>query len=186
MARWGFHLQIFFLGHRANQHNELYNSPNSAISDRSIYEDAHIFARVLNHLGNMSDRDYEAYKAAYELGIAGLPKPDLLLYLECPVDILVDRIKKRGREMEAGISAEYLATLNVFYKDWISSFDLCPVVTIPSSDLNFVHREDHLDIVVEHVQSRLAGHDNVVFPSCLLYTSPSPRDGLLSRMPSSA
>ncbi len=164
MARWGFHLQVFFLGHRAEQHKALYNLPNSAIADRSIYEDAHIFARVLNHLGNMPDRDYEAYKSVYQLVIAGLPKPDLLLYLDCPVDTLVERIQQRGREMEAGISADYLATLDRFYKDWIAEFDMCPVVTIPSQDLNFVNREDHLDIVVEHVQSRLAGHDNVIFP----------------------
>lgn len=164
MARWSFHLQIFFLGHRARQHQDLFAAEQSAISDRSIYEDAHIFARVLHHLGNMSERDYAAYKTVYEMVIAGLPKPDLLLYLECPVDILIERIRERGREMEAGISADYLATLDRFYKDWIESFDLCPVVTIPSSDLNFVHREDHLDIVVEHIESRLSGRDNVVFP----------------------
>ncbi|MFT5193199.1 MAG: deoxyadenosine/deoxycytidine kinase [Cellvibrionaceae bacterium] len=165
MARWSFHLQVFFLGHRAQQHQALYAHGDSAISDRSIYEDAHIFARVLHHLGNMSDRDYAAYKTAYELVIAGLPRPDLLLYLECPVDILIKRIQERGREMETGISAEYLATLDRFYKDWIRDFDLCPVVTIPSSDLNFVQRDDHLEIVIEHIESRLAGRDNVVFPA---------------------
>ena len=164
MARWSFHLQVFFLGHRAQQHQRLFDVERSAISDRSIYEDAHIFARVLNHLGNMSDRDYLAYKSVYELVIAGLPKPDLLLYLDCPVDILVQRIQERGREMESGISADYLHTLDRFYKDWINDFDLCPVVTIPSSDLNFVKREDHLQIVIDHINSRLAGHDSVVFP----------------------
>ena len=164
MARWGFHLQIFFLGNRAEQHKDLYHLPKSAISDRSIYEDAHIFARVLNHLGSMPDRDYEAYKSVYELVIAGLPKPDLLLYLDCPVDVLIERIRQRGREMESGITAEYLSTLDRFYKDWIAEFDLCPVLTIPSKDLNFVNREDHLDIVIEHVESRLAGKENVVFP----------------------
>lgn len=164
MARWSFHLQIFFLGHRAQQHQALFAAEASAISDRSIYEDAHIFARVLHHLGDMSERDYAAYQTVYEMVIAGLPKPDLLLYLDCPVDILVRRIQERGREMEAGISADYLATLDRFYKDWIEQFDLCPVVTIPSSDLNFVHREDHLDIVIDHVESRLSGRDSVVFP----------------------
>jgi len=164
MARWSFHLQVFFLGHRAQQHKDLFEHQNSAISDRSIYEDAHIFARVLHHLGNMSERDYASYKAVYEMVIAGLPRPDLLLYLECPVNILVQRIQERGREMEAGISAEYLETLDRFYKDWIASFDLCPVVTIPSSDLNFVKREDHLEIVVNHIESRLSGKDSIIFP----------------------
>ena len=164
MARWSFHLQIFFLGHRAQQHQELFSAVRSAISDRSIYEDAHIFARGLHHLGNMSDRDYAAYKTVYEMVIAGLPKPDLLLYLECPVDILIKRIRERGREMESGITADYLTMLDRFYKDWIEQFDLCPVVTIPSSDLNFVHREDHLEIVIEHIESRLSGRDSIVFP----------------------
>lgn len=164
MARWGFHLQIFFLGHRAQQHQALFELENSAIADRSIYEDAHIFARVLNHLGNLPDRDYYAYKTVYEQVIAGLPKPDLLLYLDCPVPILMQRIKERGRKMEEGITAEYLTLLDQFYKDWMDNFDLCPVVTIPSSDLNFVHREDHLDIVINAINERLVGRDNIVFP----------------------
>lgn len=164
MRLWSFHLQIFFLGHRADQHLKLAQGGRSAISDRSIYEDAHIFARALHHLGNLSDRDYDAYLAVYERVVAGLPRPDLLLYLDAPVDTLVQRIRERGRPMEANISAEYLALLDTFYRDWLEAFDLCPVLTIPSHDLNFVRRPDHLDIVVERIEAKLAGKEQLVFP----------------------
>lgn len=164
MAKWSFHLQIFFLGHRAEQHQELAESAKSAIVDRSIYEDAHIFARVLHHMGNLNQRDYDAYISVYEKVVLSLPKPDLLLYVKAPVPTLVDRIRQRGREMESGITADYLSVLDSFYKDWMSHFDLCPVLTIPSNNLNFLHREDHLDLVVDRVEAKLAGKDLVVFP----------------------
>ena len=85
MRLWSFHLQIFFLGHRAQQHLELAQAPQSAIADRSIYEDAHIFARALYHLGNLSERDYRAYRQVFDMVTSGLPRPDLLLYLQAPV-----------------------------------------------------------------------------------------------------
>ena len=85
MRQWSFHLQVFFLGHRAQQHLALAADPQSAIADRSIYEDAHIFARALYQLGNLSERDYLAYRAVYDLVVSGLPRPDLLLYLKAPV-----------------------------------------------------------------------------------------------------
>ena len=108
MGKWGFHLQVFFLGHRAEQHLALANAECSAISDRSIYEDAHIFARGLNHSGNLSQRDLESYLSVYRRVVASLPVPDLLLYLKAPVPILLQRIRARGREMEEGIGADYL------------------------------------------------------------------------------
>ncbi|MBL8057095.1 MAG: deoxynucleoside kinase, partial [Anaerolineales bacterium] len=92
MRQWSFHLQVFFLGHRAEQHLDLARDPRSAIADRSIYEDAYIFARALHHLGNLTERDYRAYRAVFELVMAGLPKPDLLLYLRAPVPVLIERI----------------------------------------------------------------------------------------------
>jgi deoxyadenosine/deoxycytidine kinase len=164
MATWSFHLQVFFLGHRAIQHREAALSPRSAILDRSIYEDFHIFSRALHHLGNLKERDFLAYKRVYELVVDGLPTPDLLLYLKTPVDVLMNRIHKRGRAIESGISADYLALLDVFYSEWLQVFDLCPVLTIQSDDLDFVHRTKHLDIVIGRINERLAGKEEIVFP----------------------
>ena len=164
MRQWSFHLQIFFLGHRASQHLELANDKKSAISDRSIYEDARIFARALHHLDNLTRRDYEAYQAVYERVVLGLPKPDLLLYLKAPVDTLAERIQARGRPMESGITVDYLRLLDSFYDEWLDTFDLCPVLTIPSNDLNFVNRPDHLEIVVKRIEEKLAGKVEVIFP----------------------
>lgn len=165
MRQWSFHLQVFFLGHRAQQHLALAGDPQSAIADRSIYEDAYIFARALHHLGNLSERDYRSYRTLFDLVVANLPRPDLLLYLRAPVPLLLERIRRRGRGIESGISAEYLALLESFYDDWMGAFDLCPVLTIHTDDLDFVHKPHHLDIVVERIQERLAGKESIVFPN---------------------
>lgn len=165
MKRWSFHLQIFFLGHRAEQHLELAASARSAISDRSIYEDAYIFARALRHMGNMRERDYHAYRRLFDQIVNSLPRPDLLLYLKAPVPVLMNRINQRGREIESGITADYLALLESFYTDWMATFDLCPVLMIPSEQLDFVNKPHHLDIVVNRIQDKLAGREDVVFPN---------------------
>jgi deoxyadenosine/deoxycytidine kinase len=164
MTQWSFHLQIFFLGHRARQHLELAHAPESAIADRSIYEDAHIFARALYHLGDLSERDYHAYRQVFDHVVSGLPRPDLLIYLKAPVPVLVQRIGRRGRAIERGITADYLSLLDTFYGEWLESFDLCPVLTLRTDDLDFVHQPEHLDIVVQRIQDRLAGKEEVVFP----------------------
>jgi deoxyadenosine/deoxycytidine kinase len=163
MRQWSFHLQVFFLGHRAGQHLALARHPQSAIADRSIYEDAHIFARVLRHMDNLNERDYQAYRAVYELVIGTLPRPDLLLFLRAPVDVLMERIRARGRDMESGITRDYLALLDAFYGEWMETFDLCPVLAIHSADLDFVNRPQHLDIVVGRIRDKLAGKESVVF-----------------------
>jgi deoxyadenosine/deoxycytidine kinase len=163
MHQWSFHLQVFFLGHRAQQHLELAHRPESAIADRSIYEDAHIFARALYHLGNLSERDYQAYRQVFDQIVSGLPRPDLLLYLQAPVPVLLERIGQRGRAIESGITADYLSLLETFYQEWIQAFQLCPVLTIRTDDLDFVHRPRHLNVVVGRIQDRLAGKEEVVF-----------------------
>lgn len=165
MRRWSFHLQVYFLGHRAQQHLALARSPQSAICDRSIYEDAFIFARALHHLGNLSERDYSAYRRLFDLVVGTLPAPDLLLYLTASVPTLLNRIRGRGREIEAGITADYLELLNSFYAEWLQAFDLCPVLTIPADDLDFVHRPAHLDIIIRRIEDKLAGKEEVVFPA---------------------
>jgi deoxyadenosine/deoxycytidine kinase len=163
MKQWSFHLQVFFLGHRAQQHLDMWNDPRNAIIDRSIYEDAFIFARALNHLGNLNERDYETYKKVFERVVATLPPPSLLVYLRAPVPVLMKRIHSRGREMESGIDESYLQLLESYYDDWMKSFDLCPVLTLRTDDLDFVHKPKHLDTVVEKIQQRLAGKEEIVF-----------------------
>jgi len=163
MRSWSFHLQIFFLGHRAEQYLEMARLPQSAILDRSIYEDAYIFARALYHLGNLNERDFYSYRRVFELIVGSLPPPDLLIYLKAPVSILVERIRRRGRDIESGVTHEYLSLLDSFYDDWLETFDLCPVLTIRSDDLDFVHHSRHMDIVVQRIQEKLAGKEEVVF-----------------------
>ena len=162
MRQWSFHLQVFFLGHRAQQHLTLAQQPHSAIADRSIYEDAHIFARVLHHMGNLSERDYESYRNVYELVVANLPRPDLLLYLTAPVPVLMGRIRQRARPIESGITADYLNLLDTFYDEWLGGFDLCPVLTIRTQQLDYVHDARHLDIVIERIEAKLAGHEELI------------------------
>lgn len=163
MRAWSFHLQVFFLGHRAQQYLELARHPQSAILDRSIYEDAHIFARALRHMNNLDERDYLAYRKVFDLVVAGLPPPDLLIYLRAPVPVLMKRIQKRGRAIESGITADYLNLLDSYYEEWMKSFDLCPVLTIQTNDLDFVHKPKHLDIVIQRIQERLAGKEALFF-----------------------
>jgi deoxyadenosine/deoxycytidine kinase len=162
MRKWSFHLQIFFLGHRARQHLELWKDPRSAIIDRSIYEDAFIFARALNHLGNLTELDYQAYRQVFDLVVRSLPAPSLLVYLKAPVPVLIKRIQKRARGMESGITADYLSLLDSYYEDWLQAFDLCPVLTIRSDDLNFVSRPKHLELVIERIHEKLSGRDEMV------------------------
>jgi deoxyadenosine/deoxycytidine kinase len=159
MRAWAFHLQIFFLGHRAEQYLEAVHDPRSAILDRSIYEDFYIFARALHHMGSLAERDYLAYKRLFDLVIASLPRPGLLIYLKAPVEVLMERIRRRARNMETGISIEYLSLLDSFYDEWLGAFDLCPVLTIRSDDLDYVHQPGHLETVVERIQDKLAGKE---------------------------
>lgn len=163
MRLWSFHLQVFFLGHRARQHLEMLADPRSAIIDRSIYEDAYIFARALHTMGNLSERDFNAYRQVFDLVIQNLPAPSLLVYLKAPVEVLLRRIQERARNIETGISADYLALLDSFYDDWMQTFDLCPVLTIRTDDLDFVHKPRHLDTVVRRIQEKLAGKEELSF-----------------------
>lgn len=163
MKEWSFHLQVFFLGHRAQQHLDLWNDPRNAIIDRSIYEDAFIFARALNHMGNLNERDFNTYRKLFDLMVKTLPTPSLLVYLKAPVQVLMDRIKARGRAMESGITPEYLSLLETYYTDWMLSFDICPVLTLRTDDLDFVHKPQHLDTVVDRIQDKLSGREEIVF-----------------------
>lgn len=163
MRSWSFHLQVFFLGHRAHQYLELAAKPQSAILDRSIYEDAHIFARALHHMSNLNERDYFSYRRVFDLIVSQLPPPDLLIYLKAPVEVLMERIRRRARSIEGGIDIEYLRLLDSFYEEWMQSFDVCPILTIRSDDLDFVHKKKHLDVVVQHIQDKFSSREEVIF-----------------------
>jgi deoxyadenosine/deoxycytidine kinase len=163
MKAWSFHLQIFFLGHRAAQHKALAAGPRSAIIDRSIYEDAFIFARALHEMGNLNERDYLAYRHLFDLVVDSLPAPALLIYLRAPIETLIDRIARRARTIESGISADYLRLLDRYYDEWLADFNTCPVLTIRSDSLDFVHRNEDLDVVVQRIEDRLEGREEVVF-----------------------
>jgi len=163
MRTWSFHLQVFFLGHRAEQYLQASRDPRSAILDRSIYEDFHIFARALHHMGDLAERDHLAYRRLFELIVASLPRPNLLIYLKAPVHVLMDRIRRRARNIETGITPEYLSLLDTFYDEWLGSFDMCPVLTIRTDDLDFVHQAKHLDTVVDRIQDKLSGRETVEF-----------------------
>jgi deoxyadenosine/deoxycytidine kinase len=163
MRQWAFHLQVFFLGHRAEQHLAMAQDPRSAIIDRSIFEDAEIFARASLELGNVSQRDFATYRKLYDLVVETLPAPDLLIYLKAPVPVLLNRIQQRGREMELAVTQDYLALLERYYEQWLAGFDLCPVLTIRTDDLDFVHKAGHLDTVVARVHERLTGKEELTF-----------------------
>ena len=163
MKQWSFHLQVFFLGHRAQQHLEMFEDSQSAIIDRSIYEDAYIFVRALHSMGNINERDYDTYRQVFDLVVKDLPTPSLLIYLSAPVETLMKRIHSRGREIESTLSADYLSLLESYYEDWIAHFDICPVLTLRTDDVDFVHKPQHLDFVVQKIQEKLSGKEEIVF-----------------------
>jgi deoxyadenosine/deoxycytidine kinase len=163
MRAWSFHLQIYFLGHRADQYLEAARDTRPAILDRSIYEDAYIFSRALHHMGNLSERDYLAYRKLFDLVVDSLPVPNLLIYLKCPVEVLMNRIRRRARNMETGISTDYLTLLDGFYEEWLKSYDLSPVLTIRTDDLDYVNQPPALETVVARIQERLGGKEEIDF-----------------------
>jgi deoxyadenosine/deoxycytidine kinase len=163
MHAWSFHSQIFFLTHRLRAHRKLVDHPSSVIQDRSVYEDAEVFACNLYRQGFMNERDYTAYRELYQVLVEFLPPPDLVVYLRASVPTLVKRIAQRGRDYERQITPEYLEQLAVLYEEWISRFGLCPVLAVPADDLDYVANSHHLDLVVRKVQEKLTGKEEVVF-----------------------
>ena len=163
MRAWAFHSQIFFLTHRLRAHRQLIEHPTSAIQDRSVYEDAEVFARNLYRQGLISERDYLAYRDLYSVLCEFLPPPDLVVYLRASVPTLVSRISQRGRDYERQITAVYLGQLNELYEEWIGRFSLCPVLSVPADDLDYVAHPRHLDLIVQKVEEKLTGKEEVIF-----------------------
>jgi deoxyadenosine/deoxycytidine kinase len=155
MKRWSFHSQVFFLGKRLEHHHQLLLHPGSVVQDRTVYEDAEIFARNLYENENMAERDYDAYRRLYEAVSAFLPPPHLLIYLQCSVDTLMAHIAKRGRDYERNISPDYLARLNRLYDRWIENWLACPVLRINMDDIDFQGNADDFAAIVEQTQTML-------------------------------
>jgi deoxyadenosine/deoxycytidine kinase len=165
MQRWSFHSQIYFLSRRLRCHWQLLKRTNSVVQDRTVYEDAEIFARNLCHQGLMSERDYRSYRELYEVVTAVLAPPDLVVYLRASVPTLQERIRSRGRSYEQNISTAYLEQLDALYQEWIDQFSICPVLSVPSDDLDFVMNPHHLELVTDKILEKLQGREEVTFES---------------------
>jgi deoxyadenosine/deoxycytidine kinase len=163
MQTWAFQSQIFFLTHRLRAHHQLSLYPTSAIQDRSVYEDAEIFAHNLFLQGHIPGRDYQTYRDLYLTVVEFLPPPDLVIYLRASVPTLIQRIGMRDREYERTIPEDYLSSLNNLYESWIADFTLCPILTVPSDDMDYVAHPGHLALIIEKVNEKLMGNEEVVF-----------------------
>jgi len=163
MPAWAFHSQIYFLTRRLRIHNQLLAVQGSVIQDRSVYEDAEVFAHNLFLQGAIRQRDYDTYQDLYKVLVDFLPPPDLVVYLKASVETLQKRIALRGRDYERTISSEYLSQLNNLYESWTSSFTLCPLLTVPCDNLDFVARPEHLTLIVDKVKEMLIGKQEVHF-----------------------
>ena len=163
MQTWAFHSQVFFLTRRLRAHKNLCVHPGFVIQDRSVYEDAEIFAHNLYRQKQIGERDYQTYQELYQALVEFLPPPDLVLYIKASVPTLQQRIRQRGRDYEGEIDPNYLTQLNQLYDQWINDFSLCPVLTVPGDDLDFVSNNGHLHLIIDKVQEKLTGKDEVVF-----------------------
>jgi deoxyadenosine/deoxycytidine kinase len=161
MRQWSFHSQVFFLSRRLRYHREITKHPGPVIQDRSVYEDAEVFARNLHQLGNMSQRDYQLYRNIYEEFIQIVPQPDLIVYLKASVPTLIERIHRRGRDFEREVSPLYLQQLNELYNGWIEDFALCPVLTIAADNLDFVRFNAHFQAIKEEIYAKLGERERV-------------------------
>jgi deoxyadenosine/deoxycytidine kinase len=164
MERWAFHSQSYFLSHRVRSHRALMDDPWSVVQDRSLYEDAEVFARNLYERGSMSARDWETYRELYRTLTTLLPPPDLVVYIRASVPTLKDRIARRGRGFEADIPDEYLEGLNRLYEDWISGFTLAPVLVIPGDRMDFVEDSKDLKAILRTIERRLRDQQGLLFP----------------------
>ncbi len=157
MERWSFNLQVYFLNSRFRQILDIHQNKNTVIQDRTIYEDAHIFAPNLHAMGLMTHRDFENYSSLFELMESLVKGPDLLIYLRSSIPNLVDQIHKRGRAYENSISIEYLSRLNERYEAWIHGYDKGKLITFDVDDLNFVDKPEDLGHVIEQIDGQLHG-----------------------------
>jgi deoxyadenosine/deoxycytidine kinase len=156
MERWSFNLQVYFLKSRFQQLLAFQNNKKTIVQDRTIYEDAFIFAPNLNAMGLMNQRDFKNYRELFDLMESLIEGPDLLIYLRSSIPNLVNKIHKRGREYENSISIDYLSRLNERYEAWISTYDKNKMVIIDVDDLDFVENKDDLGTVLAEIDKGLA------------------------------
>jgi len=157
MQRWSFNLQIYFLNARFRQLIEIRKGTEDVVQDRTIYEDAHIFAPNLHSMGLMSGRDYENYRSLFDSISSLVRPPDLLVYLRATVPTLVRQIQRRGREYEDGIRLDYLRKLNERYEAWIDSYSLGNVLVVGVDQLNFADKPEDLGQIISRIDSQLHG-----------------------------
>lgn len=157
MRRWSFNLQVFFLSSRFEHQRRIEEAPHSVVQDRSIYEDAEIFARNLHEMGLMSRRDFENYTDLFHIMTSYLKPPHLLVYLRATVPTLVRHIQARGRDYESTIRIEYLERLNGHYEDWVDRYELGPKIIIDVDELDFVNEEEDRREIISRIESRLFG-----------------------------
>ena len=157
MQRWSFNLQVYFLNSRFRQIIDIKKLNKKFIQDRTIYEDAYIFAPNLHAMGLMSTRDFDNYKELFGLMDSFVEGPDLLIYLRASVPTLVEQIQKRGREYENSIRLDYLTQLNKRYEDWIENYDRGNLLIIDVDDLNFSENKEDLGSIIEKVDSKIHG-----------------------------
>jgi deoxyadenosine/deoxycytidine kinase len=157
MERWSFNLQIFFLNSRFRQILEIHKSGKNIIQDRTIYEDAHIFAPNLHAMGLMTNRDFSNYSSLFELMEKLVSPPDLLIYLRANIQTLVGQIHKRGRDYENSISIDYLSRLNERYEAWISTYTKGKLLIVDVDNLNIVERPEDLGFIIDRIDAQLHG-----------------------------
>lgn len=151
MSRWSFPLQVYFLNHRFNTHREIEALPASSVQDRSIYEDANIFARALYEQGKLDERDYKNYRTLYDSMIQFLSPPTLMIFLRRSVPKLQERIKQRGRDYEQAIPEDYLSSLNKYYDEWYQSYSLGKSLIVDTDELDFLDNEEHFNRLVKRI-----------------------------------
>lgn len=157
MKRWSFHLQVYFLNSRFNQIKKIQESTISTIQDRTIYEDAYIFAANLYKSNLLSERDYANYKNLFDSMIAHVKAPDLLIYLKADIPKLVGQIEKRGRSYETAMRIDYLKNLNSHYEEWIAGYKEGKLLIIDVNELDFVERASDFSFVVEKIEREIFG-----------------------------
>ncbi len=157
MHRWSFNLQIYFLNNRLRQLIEIRKGKDAVIQDRTVYEDAHIFAPNLYEMGLMTNRDFENYFSFFQTLKNLISPPDLLIYLKASIPKLVDQIQKRGREYEENIRLDYLRRLNNFYDKWIETYKDGPLLIIEVDQLNFAEKEEDFAEVVRKIDAQVHG-----------------------------
>lgn len=157
MQRWSFNLQVYFLNNRFSQVQEYRNNKKNVIQDRTIYEDAYIFAPNLHAMGLMTSRDFESYFSLFKLMESFIAPPDLLIYLRASIPVLVDQISSRGREYEESIRLDYLKRLNERYEAWISTYDQGKLLIVDVDNTNFIENKEDLGNVIAKIDAEVHG-----------------------------